>query len=115
MLILDFGADLANPIELFNSSAVSSVSVGHGHGDAHVYAVYFDANGIIGEHPTGFCQLFLVVSGEGWVAGKGGTKVHLHAGQGAFFDIGEDHSKGSESGMTAIMVQVSSLDPSDSG
>lgn len=56
-----------------------------------------------------FDQLFLVMDGSGWVAGADGSRVTLSAGQGAFFENGARHSKGSESGMTALMVQVSSL------
>lgn len=51
----------------------------------HVNAVHFESGGIIGTHPTGFCQLFLVAAGEGWAAGADGIKVQLAAGQGAFF------------------------------
>lgn len=75
-------------------------------------ALYFGPNGAIGEHPTGFGQLLLVVEGSGWAAG--GRKANrAHSGQGVYFERGETHSKGSETGMTAIMVQVSELRPSE--
>jgi hypothetical protein len=66
---------------------------------------------MIGEHPTGYGQFFLVIEGEGWVSGKDKRRKRLTVGQGAYFSRGEVHPKGSESGMTAIMVQVADLEP----
>jgi hypothetical protein len=67
------------------------------------------AGGEIGEPPTGFGQLFLVVEGSGWVASGRGRRVEVHAGQGVYFERGERHSKGSDRGMTVLMVQVTEL------
>ena len=113
MRVINFGADVAEPIALFESVASSSVELGRGSGEVRVYCVHFDANAQIGVHPTGFCQLFLVVQGSGWAVGGDGRRVHLDAGQGVFFELGEIHSKGTESGMIAIMVQAPDLQPSD--
>ena|SRR5215813_4831840 len=111
MIILSFSERQAEPIELFESVRASSVHLGDGEGEAHVYCVRFGPGGKIGEHPTGFCQLFLVVQGSGWVSGQDGKRVELSAGQGAYFSRGETHSKGSDTGMTAIMIQVTELQP----
>jgi quercetin dioxygenase-like cupin family protein len=111
MRIVEFSVEAAEPIRLFESVSASSVALGRGHGEIHVYAIHFDADGEIGAHPTGFCQLFLVVDGSGWAEGEDGRRVALRAGQGAFFERGEMHSKGSETGMTAIMVQATHLAP----
>jgi quercetin dioxygenase-like cupin family protein len=111
MRVVEFTPELAEPISLFESVASSSVAVGHGSGEMHVHAVHFKANAHIGVHPTGFCQLFLVVQGSGWAAGEDGQRIKLNAGQGVFFERGEMHSKGSEAGMLAIMVQATRIDP----
>ncbi len=111
MKIIEFSPDRATPIELFNSVSAASVSLGNGTGEAHVYCLYFGPNSEIGPHHAGFGQLFLVVAGAGWAAGADGQRKHLTAGQGAFFERGELHSKGSETGMTIIMVQVAELEP----
>ena len=113
MRVVDFSRERAEPIERFDSVAATSVHVGDGEGEAHVYSVHFDAGGRIGTHPAGFGQLFLVVEGSGWVAGEDGQRVELCAGQGAYIARGEQHSKGSDTGMSAIMVQVRDLAPSD--
>ncbi len=53
--------------------------------------------------------MFLVVEGCGWVAGADGHRLTLAAGQGAHITWGEVHAKGSETGMTATMVQMDDL------
>lgn len=109
MRVIEFSRSRAQPIDLYNSVSASSVRLGDGAGEAHVHCLYFEPGGSIGEHPTGFGQLFLVMNGSGWVAGADGARVNVSAGQGAFFERGESHSKGSESGMTVLMVQVLDL------
>jgi quercetin dioxygenase-like cupin family protein len=111
MKLIEFTPEHARPVELFESVGASAVALGDGAGEAHVYCVRFGPGGKIGEHPTGFCQLFLVIEGEGWAAGADGRRAALRAGQGVFFERGELHSKGSETGMVAVMVQVAELEP----
>jgi quercetin dioxygenase-like cupin family protein len=77
----------------------------------HIYCVYVEPGGSIGAHPAGFAQLFLVVNGSGWATGPDGERIALTAGQGVYVSPGEVHAKGSESGMTAIMVQADHLQP----
>jgi quercetin dioxygenase-like cupin family protein len=111
MKIINFSDRHAEPIESFQSVRAYSARLGDGDGEAHVYCVRFDPGGKIGAHPAGFGQLFLITAGSGWVSGQDGKRVELSAGQGAYFSRGEMHSKGSEVGMTAIMVQVKELHP----
>jgi quercetin dioxygenase-like cupin family protein len=111
MMTLSFSERQAEPIDLFESVRASCVRLGDGQGEAHVYCVRFDPGGMIGAHPAGFGQLFLITEGSGWVSGQDGKRVELSAGQGAYFSRGETHSKGSDVGMTAIMIQVKELHP----
>ncbi|MEM7016976.1 MAG: AraC family ligand binding domain-containing protein [Pseudomonadota bacterium] len=113
MKIVEFPKEAAEPIELFNSVAASSIPLGHGDGEAHVYCVYIEAGGAINRHEAGFGQLFLIIHGTGWAEGDDGQRVNLKAGQGIYFERGEHHAKGSDSGMTAIMVQVKTLTPAN--
>ena len=113
MRIIEFSREHAQPIELFNSVAASSVTLADGEGETHVYCLHFEPGGEIGVHPTGLPQLFLVIDGEGWACGGDGERVRLCAGQGAVFERGEQHAKGSESGMTALMVQIEKLGADD--
>src|SRR5262245_5826046 len=109
MKILDFTRDRSRPIDVFAALAASNVRVGGGHGELHVYCLYFGPAGNIGPHPAGFAQLFLVVDGEGWVAGADGFHVPIGKGQGALFFPGEEHSKGSDTGMTVMMIQADTI------
>jgi quercetin dioxygenase-like cupin family protein len=111
MRIIEFSLEHARPIDLFESVSAASVPLGDGSGEAHVYCLYFGAGGMIGKHQAGFGQLFLVVSGSGWAVGGDGRRAALTVGQGVYFERGEVHSKGSERGMTVIMVQVTELEP----
>ena len=111
MKVVDFTPERAEAITNFESVGASSVPLGDGSGEAHVCCVRFDAGGSIGRHPAGFSQLFLVTEGRGWVEGEDGERRELAAGQGAWFARGEQHAKGSDHGMTAVMIQVGELEP----
>jgi len=111
MRVLETGRDAAERIERFESHGAWSVELGAGSGESHVYAVHFEAGGEIGAHEAGFDQLFVVVEGSGWGAGADGVRMTLALGQAAFFARGEVHSKGSERGMKAIMIQARALNP----
>jgi quercetin dioxygenase-like cupin family protein len=89
----------------------SSLEIAEGEGEAHAYVLYFEPGGEIGPHEAGYGQLFLALSGEGWVAGGDGTRQTLATGEAAFISRGEIHSKGSETGLTALMVQVRDFTP----
>jgi quercetin dioxygenase-like cupin family protein len=113
MQILGFYASLAERIgpRPYEVKLASSLELAEGEGEAHAYVVYFEPGGEIGPHEAGFGQLFVALSGDGWVAGDDGERVPLEAGRAAFIHRGETHSKGSETGLTALMVQVRDLRP----
>ena len=91
--------------------AASAARLADGYGEAHAYALRFDPGGAIGRHEAGYGQLFIVLVGQGWVAGDDGVRTDVSAGDMVLFARGEQHSKGSESGMTAVIVQVRDLTP----
>jgi hypothetical protein len=103
--LVEFSEVNSEPVALYRSLSASSVAVAQGSGESHVYFVHFAAAGEIGAHVTGSCQLFVPIVGSGWAAGGDGVRVGINPGQAAFFERGELHSKGSEGGMLALMVQ----------
>lgn len=109
MRVIDATRAQAEQIDRFSSHGAWSTRLGDGTGESHVYAIHFDAPGEIGPHEAGFDQLFVVVAGAGWGAGADGVRVPLRVGQAAVFRRGEVHSKGSDTGMTAIMIQIDAL------
>lgn len=100
-----------DPILTHRSVRAASSALADGAGEAHLYCVRFEPGGSIGRHEAGFGQLFLALEGAGWISGGDGQRVEIAAGQGAWIARGEWHAKGSETGMTALMVQVRDLEP----
>ena len=111
MRVLRFDASLAEPIgpRDFDVRDTASIEFAEGGGDAHAYVLYFGPGGEIGPHEAHSGQLFVALSGNGWVAGVDGVRHALAEGQAAFVERGEIHSKGSATGMTALMLQVRDL------
>lgn len=111
MHVIDFAPDRAAQITEFESRAASAQLLGRGHAEGHVYAVHLSAGGEIGRHLAGFAQLFLLLAGDGWVCGADGVRHPVRAGQAAVIARGEVHAKGSETGCTAIIIQLAELTP----
>jgi GrpB-like predicted nucleotidyltransferase (UPF0157 family)/quercetin dioxygenase-like cupin family protein len=110
MRILDLGPRVAERITNFDSKGATSVPIAHGSGESHFYVLRFEPGGRIGRHPAGPAQLLLAVEGSGWVEGGDGVRMALRRGEAACFEAGEMHAKGSEVGMTAIMVQQAAFE-----
>jgi quercetin dioxygenase-like cupin family protein len=102
-------------VSTYESRRTSAVRVADGHGEAHAYWLQFEAGGAIGRHEAGYGQLFIVLAGHGWVSGREGDRLEVAAGDVVLFDRGEQHAKGSDTGMTAVMVQVRDLAATDAG
>jgi quercetin dioxygenase-like cupin family protein len=75
----------------------------------HVGYMHFEAGGRVGYHPASTHQLFAVVAGEGWVRAGEANRVALRAGQAAFWEPGEYHEAGTDTGMTVIVVEGNAL------
>lgn len=111
MHVIDFSLERAAPITEYASRRAGAQSLADGFGEAHVYAVHLAAGGTIGAHVAGFGQLFLVMTGDAWVAGADGIRRPVRAREGAVIARGEVHAKGSETGCSAIMIQLAELTP----
>jgi quercetin dioxygenase-like cupin family protein len=96
-------------ISAYESQGAYALQLGQGQGQGYVYCIRIDPGGSIGPHEAGFGQLFLAVAGSGWVSGSDDVRRALSVGQGAFIARGEVHAKGSDTGLTAIMVQLTDL------
>ena len=111
MKVLRLDASAADRIGArpFDVKLTSALEVAAGSGEVHAYVLYFEPGGEIGPHEAGFGQILFAVAGNGWVAGEDGVRRPLAKGDAAFISRGEQHSKGSESGLTALMIQVRDL------
>lgn len=109
MHLLDFAPGRETLISVYESHGASALPLGEGRGEGRVYCIRIDPGGAIGPHEAAFGQLFLVVAGSGWVSGGDGVPRPLGVGSGAFISRGEVHAKGSDTGLTAIMVHLTEL------
>lgn len=56
-------------------------------------------------HPAGRAQSFLVIDGEGEVAGDDDVRVPVHPGDLVTWEIGEQHTSWASTAMTVLIVQ----------
>ncbi|KAA0546584.1 cupin [Bacillus sp. BGMRC 2118] len=110
MKLFTFSKEIGKEIKAFGSNFVMS-RIGTGEEGFHVGCMYLDKNDVIGRHDAVTSQLFLVVSGEGWVSGADHEKVRINVGEAAFWEKGESHEAGSETTMIAIVIEAESLNP----
>lgn len=107
--VIRFDQSTADAVENYGAVGTSSVHLGSGSGPSHVYVLHLDPGGFIGDHETGFGQLFVVVSGDAWVD-VAGDRIDVASGQAVVIPRGVLHSKGSENGGTVVMVQMFDLE-----
>jgi hypothetical protein len=98
------------PITRFASTGATATRVAAGDGAGFVTCLTIAPGGAIGTHPAPVRQLFLVLAGEGWVAGPDGQRVPPAAGWGVCWEAGEEHTSGSETGLTALAVEGDTLE-----
>lgn len=112
MRMFRFDADVAHAISQFDSRGVSIGRAVRFDGDAQIGCFHIEPGGVVGYHKATVPQLFLCVSGHGWVRGEDEARVPIQPGQAASWDAGEFHESGSDSGMMAIVVEGTNIDPS---
>ena len=83
--------------------------------DVHASCMYLPPQGTVGRHEAHAPQLFVVVSGEGWVEGSDGVRRDIRVGEAAYWGRGELHAAGTESGMTAIVLEGETLGTDPAG
>ena len=106
-----FDADAGRKVDAYDSSGLVISRVAHLKDEAVVSCVYLKAGGVIGNHQATVPQLFMVIAGEGWVRSESGQRAPVSAGQAAYWEESEWHESGTDSGMTAIIIESRELDP----
>jgi hypothetical protein len=97
-------------IRRYGSEGLRATRIAAGDGQVRLTCLTVESGGVIGTHPATDPQLFLVVAGEGWIAGPDGERVPITAGWGVRWDAGEGHTSGTETGLTALAVEGAPLD-----
>jgi quercetin dioxygenase-like cupin family protein len=96
-------------IERHGSVGLVATRIAAGQGAVGVTCLAVEAGGVIGTHPATGDQLFIVIAGEGWVAGPDGARVPISAGSGVRWHAGEVHTSGTVAGLTALAVEGPSV------
>ena len=109
MVLFTLAARDLLPVLEFQSTGAASAELAAGNGESHVHLVQLGAGGEIDSHVAGFGQIFFCLEGTGWVASADGVRTPIESAQGAYFARGEVHSKGTASGLRALIVQVDDL------
>jgi len=110
MKLFRFDPEAGKTIEAYGSSGFVISRIAHLSDEAVVNCAYLESGGAIGFHQAAIPQLFLVVYGEGWVRDDSSERMHIEAGQAAYWDKGEWHEAGTETGLTAIIIEGTNFD-----
>jgi len=105
MKIFRFDSKVAKGVDAHGSSGFVISRIAHLFDEAVVNCAYLEADGVIGFHQATVSQLFLVVQGEGWVRGESPERISIQAGQAAYWEKDEWHESGTQTGMTAIILE----------
>jgi quercetin dioxygenase-like cupin family protein len=112
MKLFRFDPEVGKSIDAYESSGFVISKLVHLHDEADIKCAYLSPNGVIGYHQTTKEQLFVVVQGEGWVRGEiPESQRPIKAGQAAFWEEGEWHESGTETGMVVILIEGEDIDP----
>ena len=94
----------------FGSKGLLATRIATSDGRVHLTCLTVEPGGVIGTHPATEAQLFLVIAGEGWITGPDGEQVPITTGWGVRWDAGENHTSGTETGLTALAIEGVTLD-----
>ena len=70
-----------------------------------VSCAYIERAGRIGYHKATAAQAFMVVKGIGWVRAENEVPVKVRSGDVILWEPGEWHEVGSDTGLTAIVIE----------
>ena len=77
----------------------------------NVVCIYLDPGSSLAWHQAKEDQLFMIVEGEGEVIGYDKQPTIIKAGEAAFWESGEWHETRTQSGLTAVALEGSGLNP----
>jgi quercetin dioxygenase-like cupin family protein len=84
-------------------------ALAHGDGRTIVSVKVIEPGGESPSEASATGELWFVVAGNGWVREADGPRLEVDAGQAVYFERGSVHSRGSASGLTALVVEVTDL------
>ncbi|HLG01428.1 MAG TPA: cupin [Acidimicrobiia bacterium] len=109
MRLVKFDPESGRVVDRYGSNGARYTSVVTLGIEGVVGAMHLGPRGRVGRHPAPCPQLFLVVSGSGWVSGRGDAQVPIGVGEGVVWEAGEEHESGTVDGLTAIIIEATSI------
>jgi quercetin dioxygenase-like cupin family protein len=106
-----FAFEPTREITRFDSTGATIGGIARAGGPVRVSLLQLAAGGVVGAHPAACPQLFLVVAGSGWARSGDESRSPLAAGEAALWEVGEVHASGSDSGLTAVIVEADAIEP----
>ena len=114
MRIFRFDPDTGKKIEQYCSVDAIFNGILRIETQLQIGVITLEPGGLIGEHEASEDQLLLVVRGSAWVRGVDESwQKFLALGRAAFWTKGEFHQTGSETGMTAVVIEGDGIDPGE--
>lgn len=110
MKLFRFDPGVGKSVDAYESSGFVISRIARLYDEAVINCAYLKPNGVIGFHKATIPQLFLVVQGEGWVRDGFSERVSIRTGTAAFWEKEEWHESGTETGMTAIILEGVKID-----
>ncbi|MGF1431520.1 cupin domain-containing protein [Kitasatospora sp. LaBMicrA B282] len=92
-------------ITRYGSTGAAATPLAGGTGSYHLTCLSLGPGGTIGAHPAPIEQLFLVISGEGWIIGPDGIRLTISAGTAVLWSAGEEHTSGTDTHLTALALE----------
>lgn len=111
MRIYSFAKENGKNITAFNSDFVMSRII-QTEQPAHIGCMHLQEHGLIGYHQAAVPQLLLILAGEGYVRGEAEEYVTVHTGDAVFWEKDEWHETKTDHGLTAVVIESASLNPS---
>jgi quercetin dioxygenase-like cupin family protein len=95
-------------VSLYDSRFAEAALTGP-EGGARAACLHLSPGGLVGRHQAAARQLFCVVAGEGWVSGPDRERIPITAGQAVCWERGEEHETGTQTGLTAVVMEGDDL------
>ncbi len=111
MKLYRFDRGVAKPIPAFASVNAFIARGVRTTAPTQVGCFYLEPGGVLGYHQATVPQLLLVVQGEGWVRAGDGDRIPVSAGDAVFWEAGEWHETGTETGLVGLPVESDGLEP----
>ena len=113
MKVFRFDLKASKVDERFGSVKAIITEVLNLDGKAAVNAVYIRPNESLSHRQAATQQLFLLVEGQGWIESESDKKHAIQAGQAVFWENNEGHETGTETGMTAVIIEGTKIEPTN--